>query len=92
MLCWCSADGLRPAKKKVSEASCGLFPFQESLNNMDGTIQAVRTRSSLGRVAQESASNAVKVGLHGVLLKLSSGSFWNQGPCLCLKSKRCCSV
>lgn len=73
--------------KKVNEVSCGL-PFQESLNKMDGTTQAVGKRSFLCRVAQESVSDAVKVGLCGVLLKLSSGSFWNQGPCLCLKSKR----
>lgn len=58
---------------------------------MDGITQAVRKRSSLCGVAQESASNVVKVGLCGVLLKRSSGSFWNQGPCLCLKSKRALS-
>lgn len=52
---------------------------------MDGMTQA--GKGSLCRVAQESAPNAAKVGLCGVLPKLSSGSFWNQGPCLCLKSE-----
>lgn len=46
--------------KEVNEASCGLFPFQECLNKMDGITQAVRKRSSLCGVAQEPASNVVK--------------------------------
>lgn len=54
------------------EVSCAFFPFQKSLNKMDGKIRAVRKIPSLCRVAQESASGAAKVGLCVVLLKLST--------------------
>lgn len=75
-------------KKKMIGVSCAFFfPFQKSLNKMDGKIRAVKKVLSLCRVAQESASNAAKVGLCVVLVKLNTWSLQNQGPCLHLKSK-----
>lgn len=74
-------------KKKKKKLVVLFFSFQKSLNKMDGKIQAVRKISSLCRVAQESASNAAKVGLCVVLVKLSTWSLRNQGPCQCLKNR-----